>query len=197
MQTITPREAAIRIRKLPSELQNVERNAGRRGARKLRSAALARFMGTGIGRSIFGETAKRRRAGAKALRAIFPTPRVESRAEGQIRISYQLRGTAALVDTGGKTSRHVIKPSGGEGVMKIAIPGGPTIYRTFPRSGGSPGRLRRLLVGRGGGDPRGIDHPGARMPRQPFLDDSGQETLAFLETELEAAYQKASDETVG
>lgn len=196
---ITPAEAAIRIRKLPSELEKAERNAGRRASRKLRATALARFTATGIGHAIFGSTAARGRTRRRnmALRAVFPTPRVESTSEGQIRISYQLRGTAAMVDQGGKTSPHVIKPYGGSGVMAIAVKGGGTIFRTYPKKPG--GRLRSLLAGLfgRGGDPKGINHPGSIIPRTPFLDASGHETIEFLAPELDAAYQKAADETVG
>lgn len=170
---MTPAEAirgtAVRIRQLPSELQKVERNAGRRAARALRQAALDRFTATGLGRAIFrkGYAPGEKAARTKQLRAVFGTPRVESPAEGYLRITYTLHGIAALVEQGGRTKEHEIRPSRGPRALALKTSGG-VVFAAH------------------------VNHKGSRIPQNRFLDAAGADALQVLEAELEAGYAKAA-----
>jgi hypothetical protein len=190
------RGTAIRLRQLPSELQRVERSAGRRAARKLRLAALDRFTATGLGRAIFrarAASADEKASRTRALRAVFPMPRVESPAEGALRISYSLKGTAALVQQGGRTKAHEIVAPRAKFLSRRGAARLEMARRGFvPPSLAGLGRVLALKSSGGTRFAVTVKHPGSRIPQNRFLDAAGADALQVLQFDLEQGYQKAT-----
>lgn len=92
-------------------------------------------------------------------------------------------GFAALIEQGGRTKPHQIKPLRAEGYSK----------RRSVRAAqlASAGRLTFPIGGRWV-SPKIVTHPGSRVPRNPFLETGAAHAQDQLGTQLEAAVASAA-----
>lgn len=92
-------------------------------------------------------------------------------------------GFAALIETGGRTKSHSIKPIRAEGYSrkrsKRAAQLAAAGHLTFQIGG------RWVSV-------KTVTHPGSRIPRNPFMESAGRKAEDVLGPELEIGLQKAA-----
>jgi len=163
---ISPGEAAGRFRKL-ADLQRRELvNGARRATHVWRKRAFGLFAQRGIGR-VFGETAVLGRIETTAqARVIIKRERVTVKGE-LIETGLRLRGFAALVEGGGTTKPHEIKPKNAEILAWPSVDG-----MNFARR---------------------VSHPGGRIPRNPFTADAGRLSQPDFVREMDKATRKAAE----
>lgn len=160
MTEMTPEHARAELARLKGKgLDNVIKNALRRGAARVKKDAMADIGSRGIGRRIWGKN-------SKGLKKVLRTGRVEKDGPGGFAITLTARGIPAMIETGGKIAAHVIK----------AFRRGPTGKRllSFRKSGGS------------GAVPE-VQHPGARVPRRPWIQPALDRHVSQTERDIVAA----------
>ena len=91
-------------------------------------------------------------------------------------------GFAALIETGGKTKSHSIKP--------IRLGGYSRRHAKRRRQLAEAGRLTFMVGGRWV-SPKIVTHPGSRVPRSPFMEKGGARAESVMNQELEAGIRVA------
>lgn len=172
---ISPKEGAARFRSLEKEIQNESVKALRRATHAWRKKAFLLFSQRGLGR-VFGETAvlgtASQRASTKQAKVIIKRERVTKTGEGLFQTGLRLRGFAALVERGGRTRPHEIRAR--EGVLGVPPQGlglnarGKAIFAT---------RVNQRL--------------GARIRREPFVEDAGRQSEGEFKRQMEIAAQRS------
>lgn len=104
---MTPRESANAIGKIAPGMEREVPNGIRRVLGFLRRLALTGYRSKGVGRAIWGE------AKLTTLRPLVKRGRVVRVGSGWT-AGLEVRGLAALMETGGKTLAHDIKSKGGK-----------------------------------------------------------------------------------
>lgn len=89
--------------------------------------------------------------------------------------SIQTMGFAALIESGGRTKPHQIKP--------IRL-GGYSRRRSVRARQIAEGARLLFPVGGRWVSPKLVTHPGSRVPRNPFMEEGGRRAEAVLEDEL-------------
>lgn len=168
---ISPGEAAKRFRTLAQEIDRQTVNAIRRGQHAARKLAFAEFAKTGIGRA-FDKRKKngQLRDSTSQARAVIKRERVKK--VGTVYIAdLRLKGFAALVEAGGQTRPHMIRPKN-----KPALAWQAT-------SGALAGKWLRFR--------QPVQHPGSRIPRQPFAAAAARRAGPEFGREVEVGLVKA------
>lgn len=166
-------EALERFRK---GLATSETNSGRRAGRKIRAEAVASFASSGIGRAIWGGSVSRagKKAWQKSIRVVIAFPRVRREGPNALNISMHLRGFAGLVEKGGQTKPHTIKPNRAK-------------FLAF-----EAGRRLGDVLGIHGGNKvftRSVRHPGSKVPRAPFAEPAMRKGVSIVARELDLGYE--------
>lgn len=165
------RLAGDALRQFVKDQPKAERNALRKVSAGVRREVVKSFTATGIGRALFGAAAvkSKARARTKALRAVFPMPRVQPSGTGWV-LSLTLKGIPALTEVGGHTKGHRIE--GRDGVLAF-------------RAGGSEKFAKR------------VNHPGSRMPHQPYLQRAAEASLAGIVQAMDASLAELGTKVIG
>ena len=160
---MTPFQAADALERFLKKEPNLVANAIRRVVRSARTDGMNRMRSRGIGLALF-----RRRA--FDLRQIVKTIRI--RQEGNAIIGgVEVKGIAALIEMGGRTLPHPIKPKLGT-MLALKLPQG----RVFARA---------------------VNHPGSRIPAQPSLRPALNAAMPRLATEIDEALAAAARKELG
>lgn len=154
---MTPTEARINVLKLAAELPREYENAMKRVLRRARTVAAGKIRSRGIGRALWGK-------GRSTATLSLKVERVK-RSGTTLSGGLEAKGVAAMIDQGGMTKPHVIKPKNGT-VLALKLPGG----RAFARA---------------------VRHPGSRIPAQPFMKTAQAAVESDLPKELDVANVRA------
>jgi ribosomal protein L5 len=159
------------LRQFVKEQPKAELNALRRSSAYIRRQTIKAFTATGVGRAIYGVAAVRGKARGrtKALKVVFPMPRVEARDAGWM-LSLTLKGFAALTEIGGRTKPHAIESR--DGVLTFKVNGSEKFGKK-------------------------VKHPGSQMPAQPYLQRAADASLPVLQKEMDEGLAELADRVVG
>jgi hypothetical protein len=159
------------LKRFTAEMPKAELNVLRRASAYVRRQAIDSFTSTGVGRAIYGAHAIRGKAKGRtrALKVVFPMPRVQAQGSGWM-LSLTLKGFAALTEIGGQTRSHPIEAR--DGVLSYRI---------------------------GGSDKFGkkVNHPGSRIPAQPYLQRAANASLPTLQKEMDEGLAALAEKVVG
>jgi hypothetical protein len=163
MARITTRELAGAFRKIADrELPRAQKNGARRGLRAGRKLILAELPKRGVLRSIFGKK-------KSGLNVLVKVNQVRPRGDG-FASSIELRGLAALQETGGHTKPHDIGPLRKKALRFNA--GGVSHFSREP-----------------------VHHPGSRVPAAPVgprvIGPTAQRILEEISKDFAAFVAKA------
>jgi hypothetical protein len=186
---VDAKEAARRLRRMAGESERQIVRGIRRGQTRFRTAIIEKFRATGVGRTIFGELnpelMKRKNwktianAGARAF-----VKRERVRKIGSVySAGMVLRGLAALTEAGGKTRPHKIHALGAVERKSLAEGRTPAMgmrYLQFQVRG----KWRR---------PLSVNHPGSRMPKQPFAAAAARTAEPAFAVEMKKALAAAAE----
>jgi hypothetical protein len=132
----TPEGYAAALARFGDSLRPAILRAAKRSIRIPAAIAMQKFRKDGIGRAIFG-----RGFGRQGTRGLMRTKVVQ---QGSLVVmALELRGFAALQETGGRTNAHIIRPKHGK-ALKLKVPSVGIVVR------------------------REVHHPGSRIKRIPF-----------------------------
>lgn len=164
---------AKKLKTVPELIKKETLNAVRRGTRFVRNEVHGEYIKRGIGRALY-EGRGTRILGGSSLATIIKQGRTKYSKDGEtIETSVYAKGTAALVQQGGSTKPHEIKPS----LDKFRTSTKKRQYEliAFKQYQGrnAYGDLKGVLSnfkGKGGFLARGtVKHPGSRFKRDDFL----------------------------
>jgi hypothetical protein len=151
----------------------------RKGLKPGREFALGQMRATRLGQALFGAR-KKPASGVVRQNLIGSSARRRSLTvfEGTLRA----KGLAALIETGGKTKPHRIK----------AWRGRFLVFQATGRTGFLGLRRRTGIIA-----VPAVNHPGARVPREPFLRRSMERAAPAMTLELEKAFVEHVNQVVG
>lgn len=164
---MTPAQVGKKLLTLEQRMKRERENALRRTVRRGRAAAQKKLGSRGIGRALWG---KGKKPSTRTLHGVghpvLKTIRVKTTG-ASMRSGIQARGIAAMIEEGGgRTARHAIKPVLAKALqLKVASLG--TVVRDQ------------------------VNHPGSRIPHEPFLDAALVLAKAELPGELEKGHRQA------
>lgn len=155
-------------------------DAVRRGLKPGREFALQELRGTRLGQAIFGN---RKKAAKGMVRQNLIGSSARRRSETVFEGSLRAKGLAALIEKGGKTKPHKIKAWRGKFL----------VFKATGRSGGFLGlRKRSGLIA-----VPAVNHPGAPVPREPFLRRSMERAAPKIRAEVSRVWTEVYAQVVG
>jgi len=163
----SPAQVAVTVRNFDKLKGKAELNAFRRGLTFARGLLVNLYTTHGIGRSIFGK----KKGGMRLL-----IKRVKVQDDGnRIKGGLEVRGIAALIELGGKTKAHEIRPKARW--LAFAPTGG--------RIGSIFGQEARELV-----FAKLVKHPGSRIPKTPQAERALRESVPRINIQIGQAHQE-------
>lgn len=188
----TPEGYAEALAKVPGEALQAALRGAKSMERELRREAVSLFIKRGVGRGIFGK----RDSGAYRIIKVATVLR-----QSTIVQALELRGFAALQETGGRTLAHKIRAEKAHyGALAEAYAGQKRGARFARRAARSTKRVLAIKAKGGfgfGGElvfRAEVNHPGSKIPRHPFAVQAHQNvrprTVKAIDSELVAVLQK-------
>jgi len=162
MQVFSPEQMADALDRFGKDAPREQINAIRRAMTFARSIVIKRVRSTGVGRALWG----RKGSGARLM---VPRQRV-TRSGGVIHGGLLLRGLAAMIDAGGRTLPHEIKP-------KKARVLANTVSGFFSATA--------------------VRHPGSRIAAEAFSEAAMREALPRITEEIDKGLQRLADRVIG
>lgn len=157
-----------RLRTLPQIVEGETKAAIRRGQNRLRRALFEEFRSRGLGRSIFAKEGMSTGRALKGIKTVIAREKVQKRGE-LYEVGIVIKGMAALVAKGGRTTAHAIKPSKYAGDSVGTIRAGSGILAN--KAAG--------FFARGS-----VNHPGSQMKRDDFPGRAIQKTSGEFKAEV-------------
>lgn len=157
------------------ELRRVHRAALKSYALDVRQIAVERLATRGVARRLWGGASPHARGGARKMVLVSAV----RRSADEDHVSIWALGLAAMMEVGGRTAPHIIRPTRKEA---LKFPDGGFVQGwEAPETAQSGKRRRRDERKR-----RGVQHPGGAVPAQPWLMPTIEATEGLLVAKINA-----------
>ena len=164
-RTLTMEQASVAMRDFAKQVIKETLVPFRKALSAGRKEAIDGYRGTGVGRALWGKTTRQQSGVPPIILKLSPPARFSRTHHGFIG-GYAAKGMAALIETGGRTKRHLMRPVKGD-------------FLVFD------GRAGTVFWGGG-------THPGGPVGRDPQLQKAMDKAAERMVPVLDATYARIS-----